>query len=68
MKTDPLCARCERECKQPPAARLVSCPQFRKASRNLDLFNMDGSISAGATRHHEKARKGARNKEEDGWR
>lgn len=45
MKFDPMCAACASDCKQPAAAKLVSCPQFKRATRNLDMFDMNGNIS-----------------------
>ena len=44
MKYDPMCAACLRDCKQPAAAKLVSCPHFKQASRNLDMFDMSGEV------------------------
>ncbi len=44
MKNDPICNACSRECKQPATAKLVSCPHFTKADRNLDMFDMSGEI------------------------
>jgi len=44
MKHDPICAACLNDCKQPSTAKLVSCPQFKRASRNLDMFDMSGEI------------------------
>jgi hypothetical protein len=45
MKYDPICAVCVSGCKQPASAKLISCPQFKPASRNLSLFDMEGGVS-----------------------
>lgn len=44
MKYDPMCAACLNECRQPSTAKLVSCPHFKEASRNLDMFSMSGEV------------------------
>ncbi len=44
MKYDPMCATCSKECKQPAAAKLVSCPQYKKANSNLEMFDMKGNV------------------------
>ena len=45
MKYDPICAACLNDCKQPAAAKLVSCPHFKRANRNIDMFDMSGEVS-----------------------
>ncbi|MFA6449774.1 MAG: hypothetical protein WCX65_09915 [bacterium] len=44
MKYDPMCAACLNDCKQPSTAKLVACPHFKQASRNLDMFSMTGEV------------------------
>lgn len=44
MKFNPMCAACAKDCKQPHAVTMVSCPSFVKSDRNLDMFDMKGNV------------------------
>jgi len=57
MKYDPMCAACAGECKQPAAAKLVSCPHFKPASHNLDMFDMGGNVQKDITQKAARRKK-----------
>jgi hypothetical protein len=62
MKYDSMCAACLNECKQPSTAKLVACPHFKQASRNLDMFNMNGEVRMDVAK---RAKSGAKKKRSD---
>ncbi|MFC1474821.1 hypothetical protein ACFLQK_02140 [bacterium] len=45
MKSDVLCNKCIRDCKQPSSAQLVSCARYKPDVRNLELFDSQGEVS-----------------------
>ena len=57
MKHDPMCKACAKDCKQPATAKLVSCPHFERADRNLDMFDMQGGIQKSISEKSKQARK-----------
>jgi len=65
MKSDPICAACTRDCKQPAAAKLVSCPHFSRSDRNLDMFDMAGEIDKDLAKRLKSAAKKRKAEKED---
>ncbi|HOO57590.1 MAG TPA: hypothetical protein PLN69_12250 [bacterium] len=54
MKYDPICNSCVNECKQPSSAQIVSCPHYKPASKNMDMFDMQGKPRKSINRKKKK--------------
>lgn len=55
MTLNPLCARCVQDCKQHESVRVVSCPAFKAADKNLELFDLKGNIRVRAVNKKPRA-------------
>lgn len=56
-KMNRICESCSRECKQPAAVVMVSCPKFDRADKTLDMFDGKGKVRAGLVNPAEKKKK-----------
>ena len=56
-KWNQLCDTCSRDCKQPPLVTMISCPEFDRADKTLELFDAKGNVKRLAVNPTEKKKK-----------
>ena len=57
MKLNPMCKSCVKDCKQPSAVTMISCPAFEKADKTIELFDAGGQIVKGVVPRRKPSKK-----------